>query len=53
MLETELQLTGRPLSRWVLQEWVQAMWPWLLDDPDAGRWAPEFLAAQLSRDAAT
>ncbi len=44
-LESELQLTGRPFDRGELLTWAADVWPLAEDDPDAGRWAREFLAA--------
>ena len=26
--------------------YIASMWPWIEDDPDAGRWAGEFLEAR-------
>jgi hypothetical protein len=45
-LETYLALRGAAFERAELLAWVAAMWPWLEDDPDVGRWAGEFLEAR-------
>jgi hypothetical protein len=46
MLVTELHVRGEPFERWCLAEWLASMWPWVEDDPDAYRWAGEFLEAR-------
>jgi hypothetical protein len=49
MLESHLALCASvPYDRSELLAWVAAMWPHIEDDPDAGRWAGEFIEARRS-----
>jgi hypothetical protein len=43
VLAQDLRLQGEPFSRDELQAWVASMWPLITDDPNAVRWAGEFL----------
>jgi hypothetical protein len=43
LLEAELLLRQAQFSLADLQEFVAAAWPLIVDDPDAQRWAREFL----------
>ena len=45
-LESDLALRGVAFERAELLAYVASMWPWISDDPDAGRWAGEFLEAR-------
>jgi hypothetical protein len=45
-LEHDLALRGVGFERAELLAYVASMWPWMEDDPDAGRWAGEFLEAR-------
>jgi hypothetical protein len=47
LLESELALLGVAYDRAELLAWTACMWPWIDDDPDAGRWAREF--AEVTR----
>ena len=38
-------LRGVAFERAELLAYVASMWPWIADDPDAGRWAGKFLEA--------
>jgi hypothetical protein len=49
MLITELHLRGAAIDRGELLAWVSSMWPWIEDDPDAWRWAGEFLEARRGK----
>ena len=46
LLESQLALYGVALDRAELIEWVASMWAWIQDEPDAGRWAAEFIEAR-------
>ena len=43
-LESELCLRRAAFDRRALLAFVEAAWPLIDDDPDAGRWAGEFIA---------
>jgi len=43
-LEAELRLRGVAFDRRALLAFVEAAWPLIDEDPDAGRWAGEFIA---------
>jgi hypothetical protein len=45
-LQTDLALRGVAYDRAELLAWVAAMWPWLEDEPDVGRWAGEFVGGR-------
>jgi hypothetical protein len=45
-LESDPALRGVACERAELLAYVASMWPWIEDDPDAGRWAGEFLEAR-------
>ena len=44
-LEAELRLRGVAFDRRALLAFVEAAWPLIAEDPDAGIWAREFIAA--------
>jgi hypothetical protein len=43
LLESDLALLGVAYDRSELLAYVASMWPWIADDPDAGRLAREFV----------
>ena len=44
-LESELRLRGVAFDRAALLAFVASAWPLIAENPDAGFWATEFLAA--------
>ena len=42
----ELRLQGSHFEQARLEEFISIVWPLAADDPDAGRWAREFLASK-------
>jgi hypothetical protein len=48
-LEAELRLRGVPFERAALQEFVDAGWPLIEDNPDLGFWLRQFLEALAQR----
>jgi hypothetical protein len=49
LVETILSTAGVSFERRAVVAFVTSMWPMIEDDPDAGRWANEFLAASVAQ----
>jgi hypothetical protein len=50
-IETELRFVGIAFDRAELLAWTEAMRPHIAEDPDAGRWAREFIEARATAKA--